>query len=139
MNATDYCSSNSTISFDFYGIDLDPDLFVYCETMVYVRQISYLPLLSIMNILCIILLIITLSGQIKEDYKYFIFNSVILNLLFGGYMEVWTIFFSANNMFDLSETLNSIFYQYINDLTFFATFPIAVNRFLIMYFSKSYT
>lgn len=138
MNATDFCSINSTRGF-FWGINLETTRLIYCENMVHIRNFIYLPLLFFMIFLCILLLIITFSGQIKEDYKYFIFNAVILNLSFGCYMVCYTIFLNNNKqVLDKKGIIHSIFYQYINNLSFFACFPIAVNRFLIMYFNKYY-
>lgn len=107
MNASEYCVSNTS---DYKGIYLDGIRIQLCYDLVYVRTVSYIPIVSVMNILCFITLLITISGKIKEDYKYFIFNSAALNLSFGVFMEIYAIF--VHEALDMNDTVTNIFYQY---------------------------
>uniref|UniRef100_A0A914E6L8 Uncharacterized protein n=1 Tax=Acrobeloides nanus TaxID=290746 RepID=A0A914E6L8_9BILA len=107
--------------------------------MVHLRNSICLPIQYLMVFLSLLLILIIISGQIKEDYKYFILNTITLNLLYGAYMIIYTVFFSAKYELNFGNPFTQFFVLYTSDLAIFSCLPIAVNRFSNMYFRSLYT
>jgi hypothetical protein len=108
-----FCTVNSTSSYsNNFFIPLEKRQ--YCEDLFAFKNILVYPLCHVMLALFIILFIITISGQIKEDYRWIILNSIVLNISLGCYIEIHTLFFAQQSqLFEPNNILNLIFYLYI--------------------------
>jgi hypothetical protein len=62
--------------------------------------------------------------EIKEDYKYFILNSVTCAFLCATYMELHVLVLANFYEFDPMLWHAQLFYVYINDLIYISSFPI---------------
>jgi hypothetical protein len=124
----DYCSLNTSLLFVPF---VSPEKQGFCEEMMEIRNVIYSLASHIMLILYLVLFIISISGQIKEDYRWFILNSIIINIIMSCFNEVFIFF---------PETVSTQFYVYfyINYLSLISCFQIALNRFLYMYFTHFY-
>lgn len=76
------------------------------------------------------LVLLTLLTREKEDYRWFIFNTAILNLLLGFFRES-TYFFKIQNVYT--------YIDYTINVAVNSIFPLAFTRFLFLYYEKSYS
>lgn len=137
MNST-FCSGDPLGYFaitKFFTINHE-----FCEIMAHTKNVIYFPINHILFILYSTLLVISLSIEIKEDFKWLIFNATLINFIFSCYNEIYIFFLS--DQYELTDTTyipNWIFHSYINDLSYLSGFPLALNRFVYSYFFKYYS
>lgn len=89
----------------------------------------------IMLIPLIIITLLTLLGKDKEDYKWFVFHTTMLNLILGIFREL-TYFTDGIRIFgvDLYGCID-----YAINLAVNSIFPLAFTRFLFLYFPYFYS
>lgn len=137
MDATIFCSPNASLGF-FYNISLDFNRTIYCHDMIAVRNLIYPLLLHLLIFFGLIIFLVSFSVEIKEHFKYFILNGITIALLYGFYMDIYTLFFAQTIPFDFGLAINQIFHTYTYDLLLNTCFPIAINRFFYFYYTSLY-
>lgn len=84
-----------------------------------------------MLISLILLILMTIFGRDKEDYKWFVFHSAIFNLILGILLEIV-------NLYNLYISTLYIIIDYAIYLAVNSIFPLAFSRFFFLYFPHCY-
>lgn len=135
MDATEFCSSNISLGY-FDSIPLSTGQTAFCYQMVAIRNTMFYPLAHLMLIVYLIVFSITISGQIKEDFKYFLLNLAIFILILCAYLGIYLLMFSGK--FDPTNIWTIIYFRYVSDLFIFSCLPTTLNRVFCMYFPHYY-
>lgn len=118
-----------------YRDHLDPiitrEIDAYCVGLTNITQYIVTILFILSLILALIILAISFYGNVKGDYKYFISSSVILYTMKNGYYQVLKYF---NLTFSSFGFFSVFFNSYLLTLAFIACFPLALHRFLILFY-----
>uniref|UniRef100_A0A914DWC8 G-protein coupled receptors family 1 profile domain-containing protein n=1 Tax=Acrobeloides nanus TaxID=290746 RepID=A0A914DWC8_9BILA len=109
------------------------DLQIFCTVITEINDILTKILLHIMHIPVIILIVITLFGKEKEDAKWFVFHTALLNFILGIIWEISLI----NTDFEKNPTIIMVMICSI-DIAVNSLFPLAFTRFFYLYFPHLY-
>jgi hypothetical protein len=105
----------------------------YCEHLELINSTVYNPLVVLLFLLGTIMISITFSGLVKEDYRYIIFNSTIFYLTESVYICIRALFPSFFIFKDL--VLEYMFLKLISDNASITCVLLSLHRFIIIYFA----
>lgn len=110
---------------------ITPDIDAGCVSLTDVTQFLVTLFFITSVVLALIILIISFFGYVKGDYKYFISSQVIFFTMKNGYYQILKYF---NLTFSSFGFLSVFFNSYLQTLAFIACFPLALHRFMVLFF-----
>jgi hypothetical protein len=126
------CLSTLTDSIAFF-VDLD-DYIQFCTSMVAARNVLTSIFENTSLGLLIILILVSIFGHIKENYKWFVIHAALCNCVIIIYIDAISF---TSPLFQSSYT-KSLINTVLNNLSKLSTLPLIFNRFCFLYFPKSY-
>lgn len=127
------CNASMKISY-LHGFEgLNKFHFDLCQKMASIEDELSLFLLHLMHIPVITLIIITLLDKNKEDVKWFVFHTAVLNLILGIF---WELIFIVQDIQSYAIVL--LIVDFSLNLSVNSIFPLAFTRFFYLYFSDYY-
>ena len=132
-NCMPYGNNTGSILYNFSYITFYH--YNFCVTMVNIEVYSTFALTIPMMIHLLLLILITLFGGIKEDYKWFVFHKAILNFISACFIGALILFPEVMN--DLGF-ISVLIILHSTLLAIVSIFLLAFTRFFYLYFSHLY-
>jgi hypothetical protein len=132
---------NTICVYNISKIPLDSLQQQSCELYVTFMQYFNIYANFIIVLLCFAILLITLFGEIHENFKWFVFHYTLLYFVFFILNIIFDLLFYIlhSTEFDLFMSfLHIYFLNPLHDLALVSGLPLAFNRFFQMYFPDHY-
>lgn len=119
----------------------NPEELLYFENLckkAYVLEFYFEAVIRrVLYILIFILTIVSLLGNIKENYKWIVLNAALVTLIFTILFEI-TAAIPPDTPYSAYPAIVTVPYPYVNRVSIGSLLPLAMNRFFRLYFPKVY-